>query len=620
MTHKGSGVATISVNNVTAAALGMFIHTSSQSIGLSITATGTITAELQGVYAYHKGSGAVNVSVANVDANGEVYSPYFPYTDYGRRAVSILNTSSGSDINVTATDKVASGNYVDIYVLNKGSGATTVTATSVSGDTYGIFASNSGSTTDLSITATGTVSGKGEAGIHVGLEEVNFNVGTTTLTGTLAASEVFIALGAELAAADGTSFTGNLTNAGTFTIGNSPGTTTITGNFTQTATGTLPIEIEGSAFDQLIVTGDVTLDGSLEVSILGAVEVGTTTRRIIDGAGTLSGTFSSVSGSDGLLIFNAVTLDTGASDVFLTTTVRTASSLGTLIPNQAAVGDNLIGQLADPTINAGLLALANAIGVTADPTLLAARLHELGPEVTDLGLKYLAQSQNRFAMQMFDAPTSTTLDLGGANLGFDVSPFESVDAHIDNALSLSLGQQSIDMNLVDLVSATQIKQSAEVDFQSLNWSAQITFDAAGETAWPVQPFLQVGMSKTWQDGFSLDSGTASSLVVDEFESLKGMIGIGASLTRQIGEATEISARVAGYQFFGDTQNVFDTRFVSAPSGATFQTAGKEIDQQVRFDDTMTHRFKNGLDLNANIFGEVGGVTSVGGGFTLSMHF
>ena len=59
---------------------------------------------------------------------------------------------------------------------------------------------------------------------------------------------------------------GDVINDGTVAPGNSPGTLTIDGNFTQTADGTLLIEVEsGSVFDQLIVTGNAALAGTLEI-------------------------------------------------------------------------------------------------------------------------------------------------------------------------------------------------------------------------------------------------------------------------------------------------------------------------------------------------------------------
>ena len=63
--------------------------------------------------------------------------------------------------------------------------------------------------------------------------------------------------------------TGNVINSGTVGPGNSPGTINITGNYTQSPTGTLNIEVgggtPGTGFDSINVTGASLLSGQLNV-------------------------------------------------------------------------------------------------------------------------------------------------------------------------------------------------------------------------------------------------------------------------------------------------------------------------------------------------------------------
>ncbi len=66
---------------------------------------------------------------------------------------------------------------------------------------------------------------------------------------------------------------GNVTNRGTIRPGGTgaAGTLTVTGNYTQTSTGVLDIELGGTAagtYDQLNVSGIATLAGSLTVSLI----------------------------------------------------------------------------------------------------------------------------------------------------------------------------------------------------------------------------------------------------------------------------------------------------------------------------------------------------------------
>ncbi len=58
---------------------------------------------------------------------------------------------------------------------------------------------------------------------------------------------------------------------GTMAPGDSPGTFTVNGNYTQTATATFLEEIAGTGagqFDMLVVDGNLTLDGTLDVEFL----------------------------------------------------------------------------------------------------------------------------------------------------------------------------------------------------------------------------------------------------------------------------------------------------------------------------------------------------------------
>jgi hypothetical protein len=70
----------------------------------------------------------------------------------------------------------------------------------------------------------------------------------------------------------GRTLTGDLVNSGTLQFsGVSPGTLSVTGNYTQSASGTLSVRLAGAAsgqYDRFLVTGKATLDGSLAVSLL----------------------------------------------------------------------------------------------------------------------------------------------------------------------------------------------------------------------------------------------------------------------------------------------------------------------------------------------------------------
>lgn len=96
-----------------------------------------------------------------------------------------------------------------------------------------------------------------------------------------ASARLQLASGATLTAINGTivrpngalaglgTLVGPVVNQGVVTPGTSPGTLIINGNFTQTRTGELEIEIASATnYDQLLVAGDIALAGTLSVSLL----------------------------------------------------------------------------------------------------------------------------------------------------------------------------------------------------------------------------------------------------------------------------------------------------------------------------------------------------------------
>ena len=87
---------------------------------------------------------------------------------------------------------------------------------------------------------------------------------------------------------------GNLTNAGWLSIGS----LTINGDYTQTASGRLSVRLRSASdFDQLVVTGFATLDGTLDTSLANGYQpqAGDQLQVIEFGAGT--GAFSHLTGN-----------------------------------------------------------------------------------------------------------------------------------------------------------------------------------------------------------------------------------------------------------------------------------------------------------------------------------
>ena len=129
--------------------------------------------------------------------------------------------------------------------------------------------------------------------------------GTTTDDGTMAVTGAgkFTINGGSLFGNAGT-FSGNLTSSGTFNIGdaiNLAGQMAVTGNYVQTSTGVLNADIGGAAagtkFDQLNVTGAVTLGGTLNLSLINSfVPTIGSTFDIMNFASS-TGTFATINGT-----------------------------------------------------------------------------------------------------------------------------------------------------------------------------------------------------------------------------------------------------------------------------------------------------------------------------------
>jgi outer membrane autotransporter protein len=92
--------------------------------------------------------------------------------------------------------------------------------------------------------------------------DTNINGGSLLVNGSIASPDVFVNPGGTLGGTG--NVLGHVTNFGTVSPGNSPGTLTIGGNYTQAANGTLRIELASKeVFDRLVVGGRITLGGTV---------------------------------------------------------------------------------------------------------------------------------------------------------------------------------------------------------------------------------------------------------------------------------------------------------------------------------------------------------------------
>ncbi|TWA72460.1 outer membrane autotransporter protein [Azospirillum brasilense] len=116
---------------------------------------------------------------------------------------------------------------------------------------------------------------------------------------------------------------GNVTSPSGVTLapgsGATPGTLTITGNYTQQSDSTLAIRTTSGTASKLAVTGTATMGGALSITSTGSGYGDSTTYTILTAAGGVSGAFTSISNSDTTLTPTA-TLDTANNRIQLTLT------------------------------------------------------------------------------------------------------------------------------------------------------------------------------------------------------------------------------------------------------------------------------------------------------------
>jgi hypothetical protein len=279
--------------------------------GGPITQTGAIT--VGGTSTINAGANPITLNAANdylgtVNLTGSNVS----ITDVNSITLGALSVSGTLTINALSTSFLSGFSATDY---------------SFSGGSYTLAAGtyNLGGTTTVSGTATVTV-----AGATVNASTVNVS-GVLDASGSVTGSINLLAGGT----LKGTgTIVGNVTNnGGTVSPGASPGTLTISGNYVQGPAGVLSMDIAGPLagveYDQLLVSGTATLDGTLNTSLInGFVPVSGQTFTFIEAAGGITGTFATINQPVGALFnsfyglttFEFIAASSGAAPAPITST------------------------------------------------------------------------------------------------------------------------------------------------------------------------------------------------------------------------------------------------------------------------------------------------------------
>ncbi|WP_461357581.1 beta strand repeat-containing protein [Bradyrhizobium ottawaense] len=302
----GMGVGVNSVGNIAAShGSGMYIV---GQAAVGVTSRGNISATDYGIFALMSN---VPGYFATVDSNGDIVSTAgegIRVQSHGgfaslisRGTVSAfadgIHASAPGDVTVTSIGTVSSASGNAINASGGGNLQVTVSGGVLSGALTGIRL-DGGATNTVTIGATAKVAGGLNAVLATtGNDTVNNSgivIGNVALGGgsnafnNLAGSVFDSGATVDLGAGNLLSNAGTLAPLGVGTVG----TTMLTGDFVQGASGRFVVDVAGHAADRLDVTGTASLGGKVVVDP--TARLATTTTYTIASAGNLNGSFTGV--------------------------------------------------------------------------------------------------------------------------------------------------------------------------------------------------------------------------------------------------------------------------------------------------------------------------------------
>jgi autotransporter-associated beta strand protein len=239
-------------------------------------------------------------------SSGVVLVPGVPYVTTGVTADGVIaNGSAPASLTVTSTtatltgiNTYTGGTYVSGGTLIASSAnLPTNQAVSLTNGSTLIFNQGTDATFGGNITGGGTIQKKGSGALTLSnatTSSLDLQTGSVFFNGGLGSTLIY---SGALLGGSGT-INGNLVNNGTVSPGFSPGSIAVTGNYTQSSSGKLIIQLaSGTSFDQLAIAGTASLGGALQVDLLGSFLPAGQSFQVLTAAGGVSGTFATVSGS-----------------------------------------------------------------------------------------------------------------------------------------------------------------------------------------------------------------------------------------------------------------------------------------------------------------------------------
>ncbi len=242
---------------------------------------------------------------------------------------------------------------------------------------------------------------------------------STTTGGTIAGGTLDIASGSQISGSG--TLDGSVSNAGELVTGNSSSGMTITGDYVQTGSGVMRVQIGGTAesglFRSLVIGGNAALDGTLSIELVNSFVPVVDDQFEVMTFSSRSGDFAVVNGLDlpGDLVFDRVFAATN-----MTLTAATPQPAAAVRPTAIDV-DRLMQEQADHMVTVAIACLQRAGISHADLDYLRG----LEVRVADLTDDYLGLSHTNTIVS----------DSDGAGLGwfYDQTPFSDEEfSHEEN--------------------------------------------------------------------------------------------------------------------------------------------------------------------------------------------
>lgn len=351
--HSVVGGGTL-VNHAGASISAAFPATAITAANLSITNSGTISSGGNGIVVAGGGLQLVNNAGASISAAG-----FAIFGDVSSTGVSIFNAGTisgnlnplffggaalfqtGGNTLTLAPTSVISGRVFNTVAGNTlqlgGTGAGSFDISQLGQDTtlqyVGFTTFNKIDSSLWSLTGTSLYDGA-----------VNVNGGTLAVNGNLAAVSLLTVNAGGILGGNGV-LGATVINGGTLAPGNSIGTLTMA-SLTMTAASTYLVQVSGTLSDKTIVTGTAAIAGKVVVDPLARL-TSTTTYTIIN-AGTLSGTFDSVSFANNFA--RNARLSYVGNDVLLT---LDPGLLSPLLPGNASINNRNVAAGIDNALERG---------------------------------------------------------------------------------------------------------------------------------------------------------------------------------------------------------------------------------------------------------------------------